>query len=185
MMARRLFLIGFAVALLAAFGCSGDDGGTSTPGIACSDGGDASPNAVAMSCGGTTDGTTEEVDVVMGGPASGSPTKLLGMNFDVTYDPLKLEFVPAESYPSAVFTEALPAVTLLDGQPGRVVVSIQQVGGVLVSVGPGQHVVLKLYFRRAGGATFGPTALDFDLGKSEATSASTAIGFENGLALSY
>ena len=47
MMARRLFLLGFAAALLTALGCSssGGDGGTPSPAIVCVDGGAALANA--------------------------------------------------------------------------------------------------------------------------------------------
>jgi len=185
MMARRLFLFGFAAALLTAFGCSsGDDGGTTPAALACSDGGAAAANAVNMSCGGATGGTTEQVDVVLGGPAAGSTT-LRGFNFDVTYDPAKLEFVQAASYTSPLLSpNALVAVSLFNGQPGRVVVSIQEFGGFAdVAVGAGQHNVLSLSFRRVTGATFGPTPLTLE--NAEATTASTAISFASGLALSY
>ena len=183
MIARRLFLVGFAAALLTAFGCSSSGGGTPSPALACSDGGAAAANAVTMSCGGATDSTTEQVDAVMGGPVSGSTT-LRGLNFDVTYDSSKLDFVPAGTYTSPLFPNALIAVTLSNGQPGRVVVSIQRVGGDPdVTVTAGQHIVLSLSFRRAAGTTFGPTPLTFE--NAEATSASAAISFASGLALSY
>ena len=184
MTARKLFLLGFAAALVAALGCSNtDDGGTPSPALACSDGGAAGVNAVNLSCGGATDSTTEQVNVVMGGPAAGS-TALRGLNFDVTYDATKIDFVPAASNTSALFPNALVAVTLFNGLPGRVVVSIQQVGGDPdVSVAPGQHVVLSLSFRRAAGTTFGPRPLALE--NAEATGASTAIGFSSVLALSY
>ena len=183
MIARRRFLLGFAAALLTAFGCSsGGDGGTTTPALACIDGGAAAANAVTMTCGGASDSTTEQVDVVMGGPAVGTTT-LRGLNFDVTYVTSNLEFVPAASYTSPLFPGALVAVALSNGQPGRVVVSIQKVGGSVVSVGAGQHDVLSLSFRRVTGATFGPTLLAFE--NAEATTASTAISFVIGLALAY
>jgi len=178
MMARRLFLLGFAAALLTAFGCS--SGGAQ---LGCSDGGAAAANAVNMKCGGATDSTTKQVDVVMGGPASGSTT-LRGLNFDVTYVPSNLEFLPAANSTSPLFPGALVAVTLFNGEPGRVVVSIQQTGDLpVVTVGTGQHVVLSLSFRRVPGTTFGPTPLALE--NAEATTASTAISFAGGLALSY
>jgi len=178
MMVRRLFLLGFAVALPMAFGCS-----SGSDKLGCGDEGAAAANAVAMSCGGATDSTTEQVDIVLGGPASGSTT-VRGLNFDVTYDPAKVEYVPAASDASALFPSALVAVTLFNGQPGRVVVSIQEFGGLPpVQVGAGQHVVLSLSFRRAAGTTFGPTPLAFE--NAEATSASPAVNFAAGLALSY
>jgi len=187
MIARKVFLLGFASALLTALGCSsGGDAGTNTPALACSDGGDAAANAVNMNCVGATDGTTEKVNVVMGGPTSGTTT-LRGFNFDVTYDPSKLEFVPAASYTSPLFpSSALVVVKLFNGDQGRVVVSIQQVSGVPdVDLGAGQHIVLSLSFRRVAGASFDPTPVEFDPLSSEATAASSAVGFLSGLALSY
>jgi hypothetical protein len=172
-------LLGFAAALLTAFGCSS---GTNPAQLACSDGG-AAANAVTMTCGGATNSTTEQVDVVMGGPASGSTT-LRGLNFDVTYVTSNLEFVPAASFTSPLFPGALVAVTLFNGQQGRVVVSIQQPGGLPdVAVGADPQVVLSLSFRSVAGVTFGSTALTF--ANAETTAASTAISFLSGLALSY
>jgi len=180
MMVRRLILLGFAAALPMAFGCGSDSNSAK---LGCSDGGAAPANVVTLSCAGATDSTTEQVDVVLGGPASGSTT-LRGLNFDVTYDPSKLAFVPAAADLSALFPNALVAVTLFNGQPGRVVVSIQEFGGLPdVAAGAGQNVVLSLSFRRAAGTTFGPTPLMLE--NAEATAASTAIGFVDGLALSY
>jgi len=189
MMARRLFLLGFAAALLTALGCSssGGDGGAS-PAIACVDGGAAAANAITMTCAGATDSTTELVNVVLGGPASGT-TSLRGLNFDVTYDPSKLTFVSATNYTGGPFSTGalVPATALpLDPTP-HVVVSIQQVGGDPdVVIGAGQQVVmLHLSFARAPAATFGPTPLEFV--NAEATVASPAITFASvsGLALSY
>jgi len=173
MIARRLFLFGFVTALLTAFGCSsgGDGGGTTTP---------------ALLCGGSADGTIERIDVVIGGPASGSTT-LRGLNFDVTYDPTKLEFVSAASDTSDLFpSTALLVASLFDDQPGQVVVSIQQAGSDPDVVVPtGQHVAVSLSFRRVAGVTFTPTPLEFD--NAEATAASPTIGFPgvSGLAVSY
>jgi len=115
-----------------------------------------------MNCVGAIDSTTEQVNVVMGGPSSGSTT-LRGFNFDVTYDPSKLEFVQAASHTSPLFPpSALVLVRLSNGDQGRVVVSIQQVGGVPdVEVGAGQHIVLSLSLRRVAGATSDPTPLGF------------------------
>ena len=129
MMARRLFLLGFAAALLTALGCS-SSGGDPVPSaaIVCVNGGAAAANAVTLTCAGATDNTTEQVNVVLGGPASGSTT-LRGLNFDVTYDSSKLEYVPAVTDTSPLFSpNALVAVTLFNGQPGRMVVSIQEYG---------------------------------------------------------
>jgi hypothetical protein len=186
MIARRLFVLGFAVALPVAFGCSGGGGGgvsTTGPALACSDGGAAGSNSVGMTCAGATDASTAQINVSLGGPASGATT-LRGVNFDVTYDASKLEFVPAPSYTSALFPGALIAVTLLNNQQGRVVVSIQQPGALPdVLVTAGQHVVLVLSFRTVTGATFGPTSPTFE--NALATSASATITFTSGLALSY
>jgi len=188
-MARRLFLFGFAAALLTAFGCSnGGDSGAPAPGPAlqCGDASPAAANAVTLKCGGSTDGMTEQVNVVMGGPAS-LTTTLRGFNFDVIYDPSKLEFVSATSDTSDLFpSTALFSAALFSGQPGQLVVSIQQVGGVPdVVVDAGQHVALSLSFRRVAGATFAPTPLDFDPASAEATDASAAISFASGLTLAY
>jgi hypothetical protein len=186
MIVRRVFLLAFASALIAAFGCSGgsdDNGGGTPPAIVCTDGGAAAANGVTLTCGGASDSNTEQVGVVMGGPASGTTT-LRGLNFDVTYDPLKLDFVPAGTYPSALFPSALIAVQLANGQPGRVVVSIQEIGGNPdVAVGMGQHAVLTLAFARASGTTFVPTPLALE--NAEATDPSAAIVFSSTLALSY
>jgi hypothetical protein len=183
MRVRRLFVLGFAAALLTALGCSNsDNGGTTTnPALGCTDGGAVGADAVNTNCGGATDSVTEQVDVVMGGTAAGSTT-LRGLNFDVTYDPAKLTFVPAANYASPLFPSALVAVSL--SQAGRVVASIQQTGGDLaVTVPAGSNVVLSLAFQRVSGATFGPTPLTFQ--NAEATSPSTAITFASGVALSY
>jgi len=184
MTARRLFLLGFAVALLTAFGCSNsDDGGTSAPSLTCTDDGTPATNTVVLSCGGSSDDVSEQIGVVITGPAAGSTT-LRGLNFDVTYDPTKVTFAPSASYTSPLFPNALVAVTLFNGQQGRVVVSIQQPGGLpAVSVAPGPHDVLGLTFSRATGAAFNPSALLF--ANSEATASSAPIAFTNGLALSY
>jgi hypothetical protein len=161
MMVRRLFLIGFSAALAAAYGCSNgsDDnggGGTTTPTIRCSDGGPAAANGVTLVCGGTTSFTTENVTVVMGGPAAGTTT-LRGLNFDVTYDPAKVTFMSAGTT-SPSFPTALIAAQLANGTQGRLVVSVQQIGGAAdFSVAAGQHAVLTLTFARAAGATFTPT----------------------------
>jgi hypothetical protein len=120
--------------------------------------------------------------VTIVGPATGSTT-LQGVNFDLTYDATKLQFVPAASYTSPLFPGALVGVTLFDGQPGRVVVSIQNTGGVAVAVPAGQTLVLGLSFSAVAGATFAPTPVAFE--NAEATVASTAVTFGGALALSY
>jgi len=188
MIARRLFLLGFAAALITAFGCSSgsdnnDGGGTTPPGIACTDGGAAAANTVTMACVGATTSTTEQVNVVIGGPASGT-TSLRGLNFDVTYDPTKLDFLPAVTPTSPLFSSGLIAVSLENGVPGRVVVSIQQPGPLPnVLVPAGQYTVITLTFSRVSGMSFAPTPLAFE--NFEATGASAAIAFSSGLALSY
>jgi len=188
MIARRLFLLGFAVALAAAFGCSsGSDnsgGGTPTPALLCTDGGAAAANGVTLACGGALNSSTEKINVVMGGPSGGPATTLRGLNFDVIYDPANLDFVPASVYTSPLFPNALILVSLENGVPGRVVVSIQQPGSSPnVTVPAGQFGVLALTFARASGMSFTPTPLAFE--NFEATSASVAIAFTSDLALSY
>ena len=186
MTARSLFVLAFAAALLASFGCGGGDGngGTPAPALACSDAGTAAANSVTMSCGGATAGTTELVNVVMGGPAAGT-TDLRGFNFDVDYDPAKLEFVPAASYTSPPFAaNALILVTLENGVPGKVVVSIQQVSGDPdVSFPAGETVVLGLSFRTVSGIAVSPTPVTFE--NAEATSSSAAVSFASSLMVSY
>jgi hypothetical protein len=186
MSARRALVFCFASALLTAYGCGGggNDVATLPPSLACSDGGAVTPNTVALTCGAATDSETERVDVVLAGPASGTTT-LRGLNFDVTYDPTKIVFVPDASFTSPLFSpNALVAVTLLDNQPGHLVVAIQEFGGLPdVAVGAGPHIVIALSFQRAAGATFGPTPLSFV--NAEATSASPPITFVDGLLLSY
>jgi hypothetical protein len=136
-----------------------------------------------MTCGGATDSATEQVNVSLGGPGSGT-TSLRGLNFDVTYDPSKLEFVPAGNPTSALFPNGLVAVALFSNQQGRVVVSIQQpAGSPAVTVGAGQSVVVSLTFRSAPAMTFSPTPLAFE--NAEVTAASVAISFGSGLALAY
>ena len=184
MTVRRLFVLAFVVALLLGFGCSSSDyGNNSAPTLGCSDGGTAAANTVTLSCGGTTDNVSERVDVVMGGPLAGSTT-LRGLNFDLTYDTAKLAFIDAGSYTSPLFPNALVAVSLFNGQQGRVVVSIQQPGGSPdVQVAPGEHAVLILSFSRVTNTAFNPSALLF--ANTEATAASTPIDFANFVALSY
>jgi hypothetical protein len=185
MIARRWFLLGFAAAVAAGYGCSSSSSssGTSTPALSCTSGGAAAANGVTMTCGGAVDSQTEQVDVTMGGPSSGTTT-IRGLNFDVTYSTTNLTFVPAGNYVSPLFPGALIAVSLFNNQPGRVVVSIQTpAGSPDVSVAPGQHVALSLSFQRSAGMVFGPSPLTLE--NAEATSASATITFANGLALSY
>jgi hypothetical protein len=92
--------------------------------------------------------------------------------------------MPAASYTSPLFPGALVAVALANGQPGDVVVSIQQTGGSPdVSVAAGQHPVLSLSFQTATGVTVSPTPMVF--ANPQATSASATITFASALALSY
>jgi len=194
MILRSLFVLVFGVALLAAFGCGGgsSDNGSTGPALACTDGGAAAADAVTMTCGGATDSTTEQVNVVMGVPAAGA-TSLRGLNFDVTYDSTKLTFVSATNYTGGPFpAAALVVATALPNDPTpHVIVSIQQVGtDPDVVIGPGQHVMLHLSFTRTPAATFAPTPLVFDLATSEVTpptppTVPAVVTFGSALALSY
>jgi hypothetical protein len=183
-------LLAFATALLAGIGCSsgggGGDDGTTMPAFTCTDGGPPAANTVAMRCGGLTGGATERVDVMIGGPSSGSTT-LSGLNFDATYDPSKLEFVAVSSVASQLFpANALVVADLENGEQGRVVVSIHQVGGSPdVVVVTGQHLALSLSFRFVAGAMFGPTPVRFDTSRSEATDASATVSFAGDLKLAH
>jgi len=188
MIARRLFVLGFAAALITAFGCSSgndnnDGGGTTVPSIVCTDGGAPGANAVTLKCVGALNTSSEQVAVVIGGPSSGS-TSLRGLNFDITYDPANLDFIPAVTPTSPLFPNALVLASLENGVPGRVVVAIQQPGDMPnVAVPAGQHTVINLTFNRASGMSFLPTPLAFE--NSEATSSSAVITFASSLALSY
>src|SRR5262245_13548062 len=131
MIARRLFLAVFCTAALVAVGCGGgddDDGGTTTPSIACTDSGTVPASTVSPTCGSEPNAQTQNVDIVMSGPAAGT-TSVRGLNFDLTYDPAKLDFDPAATYTSPLFPNALIAVDLENGIPGRVLVAIQTTGG--------------------------------------------------------
>jgi len=189
MVVRGALIVGFATALLLSFGCGGSDtgSGATPPALACSDAGAAAANTVIMSCAGAIDGTTEKVNVVIGGPASGTTT-LRGLNFEVTYDPAKVVFVSATNGEGGIFPpSALVAPKAFPDDPiPHVVLAIQLVMGVPdVVVGAGQHVVMTLTFQGAPGATFAGTPLNFDLEKSEATSPSNPVTFASGLVLSY
>jgi hypothetical protein len=186
MIARASFALGFSLALLAGVGCGGSSsssGGSSTPALACTDAGSAAADGVTLLCGGALDTQTEQVNVTMGGPSSGSTT-LRGLNFDITYNPADVTFVPSGTYASPLFPGALVVVSLFNGQPGRVVASIQLTAGMPdVAVSTGQHLVLALSFQRTAGATFGASPLGFE--NAEATGASAPITFANGLAIYY
>lgn len=183
MTARRWFFLAFAAALLTSFGCGSDSnsgGGATGPAMSCADSGNAPANGVTLRCGALVNSATEQVDAVLGGPAAGNTT-LRGLNFDVVYDATKLDFVPAANYASALFPNALIAVT--SPTPGRVVVGIQQMGGDPdVSVASGQHVALSLSFT-VHGPTFPAIPLTFQ--NSEATAPSVPITFNSGLMLAY
>ena len=184
---RGLFVAGFAVALFLSFGCGGGSdsggGGPVPPALTCSTAGSAGPNTVTMDCGGLVDPNTERVEVMIEGPASGATT-LRGMNFDVTYDPAKLEFVPTANVTSPLFPDALILAALANAQQGRLIVAIQQPGNLGdVSVAAGVHPVINLSFRRVAAATFDPTPLVFE--RAQATAAVPAVTFASGLALEY
>lgn len=186
--ARGVTIAVFVLALLTSFGCSGGSdygsgGGSNPAALACADGGLAAADSVVLTCGGPDDDTTERVDVVLGGTASGTTT-LHGFSFDVSYDPSKLEFLPVSNPVSPLLPSALIAVSLANGQQGDVVVAIQQPGTLpSVQVPAGQNLVISLFFRRVSGATFGPTPLTF--ADAEATNPSSAVVFLNGLTLEY
>jgi hypothetical protein len=185
--AHLCILLGFLASLLTGVGCSSGGGeGTTMPALTCSDGGVPATNTVAMRCGGLSAGSTERVDVVIAGPSSGTTT-LRGLSFDAVYDPSKLEFSSASSATTELFAaNALVVAQLENGEQGRVVVSIQQVGGFPdVSVSAGQHVALSLSFRVVAGAMFGPTAVQFDPAQSEATGASATVAFGGDLKLAH
>lgn len=180
---RRLFLFAFAAALLAGLGCSNDSGGSAAPALVCTDGGNAAANSVNTNCGGALDSVTEQVDIIVGGPAAGSTT-LRGLNFDVTYDPAKLTFMPAASYTSPLFPAPDALIAVSSPVAGRVIASVQQTGGVApVSVTPGQYVVLSLTFQSVSGVTYAPTPISLE--NYDATSPSTAISFASGTAIAY
>lgn len=185
MTANKWIGLGFAAALLTAIGCSsGGGGGTSSPTLGCSSGEVPVNNGVGLICGPATGSSSELVHVVMTGPASGA-TDLLGLNFDVTYDPAVLEFVPSVGDVSPLFPDALVVVNLFNDSPGRLVVSVQQTGGSLASVGIDGGIAVSLGFKRASGvATFGPTDIKFD--NAEATTPSAPITYgTTALTLSY
>jgi hypothetical protein len=186
--AHRWILPAFAMALLTGVGCSsgGGGGGATMPALTCSDGGLPGTNTVVMRCGGVTAGSTERVDVVIGGPSFGVTT-LRGLNFDVVYDPSMLEFVSMSSAASQLFpASALASAELENGEQGRVVVAIHQVGGAPdVAVATGQHLALSLSFRVVADATFSPTPVQFDPSSSEATEASATVSFAGDLRLAH
>ena len=187
MMARRLFLLGFATALLTAFGCSsGGDVSTTSPAFVCADGGAAAANAVTMVCGGATAGT-QQVDVVMGGPAT-----LSGLSFNVMYDGDNLVYdsfdatAAGQLFPGALIS-VVPS-TEPNSAPGYkdVVVAIQMTGGTALTDVAGRHLVLSLNFTHRPGTTFGSTPLAFNIERTlTATPATAGTTFASSLMLSY
>jgi len=183
---RGVFVAGFALALFSSFGCGGGSdnggGGPTPPALSCTEGGTGGSNIVTLECGGLINSTTERVDVVIEGPGSGTTT-LRGLNFDVTYDPAKLEFVAA-SATSPLFPDALILTGLANGQQGRLIVAIQQPGDQGdVGVAAGVHPVFNLSFRRVGTDTFDPTPVSFE--RANATAAVPTVTFANGLSVGY
>jgi len=186
MMARRLFLFLFAAALLTAFGCSSGGDVSVSPTFACTDGGTPVANAVTMTCGGSTY-ATQQVDVVIGGPAT-----LSGLSFNVMYDGDNLVY---DSYDASAASQLFPGALILvtpstepNSVPGYkdVVVAIQMTGGMALTDVAGSHLVLSLTFARAPGATFGATPLDFNIDRTLTATPSTAgTTFASNLALSY
>jgi len=154
------------------------------PGYGCTDLGLAGENNVRMTCGGLIDSDTERVDIVLGGPASGSTT-LRGLEFSVPYNHV-LEFLPDASYTSPLFgPNAEISVTQPSGVPDFLNISIREPDTIVdpVSVDAGQHTVLSLKFRRRAWQSFGPVYLTFQ--GALAVSASTPISFSNTVSLYY
>ena len=175
--------LGLAAALLTAMACGGGGGGpdVSTPQLACT-GSAGGTDSVGMTCGSRVDSATERIDVVVVGPASGTTTSM-GFNFDVTYDASKVQFMGSSAV-SDLIPNGLVAVSLSNGQQGRLIVSVQQPGNLApVSVGPGQFTLLTLDFQTVSGAKFGPTPLAFD--NADATSASSPVTFASTLELAF
>jgi hypothetical protein len=172
-----------ALMTLASCDSGGGNGMVHSAKFTCSAAGVIAADTVGVTCGGTTDSITETVDVVVIGTPTGSTTAR-GFNFDVTYDPSSLEFVPSTSNLSPLFPDALIAVGLFNGTQGRLVVSVQQPGGLPdVTIGAGQQTILALSFRRVSGATFGPTPLTIE--NADATGASASVTFVSTLKLAY
>lgn len=151
--------------------------------IVCASSGAPSPEVVAMTCAGRLSDVTERIDIVVGGP-TGEPTTVRGFNFDIQYDPASLEFVADAAYTSPLFPDAFVAVSLLDGQQGRVVVTVQQPGTLPdVAFGSGKNKIIGLTFRRVPGATFDHSRLVFQ--NADAIGASKFISFVANVSLSY
>jgi hypothetical protein len=186
MRARRLFLFLFAAALLTALGCSNGGDVTVSPNFACTDSGTPAANSVTMTCGGATY-ATQQVDVVIGGPAT-----LSGLSFNVMYDADNLVYqsfdasAASQLFPGALISVAPSAEP--NSVPGYkdVVVAIQMTGGTALTDVAGQHLVLSLTFARAPGATFAPTPLGFNVERTlTATPATAGTTFASSLMLSY
>ena len=184
MMVRKLFLFLFAAALLTAFGCSSGGDVSVSPTFACTDSGTPGANAVTMTCGGSTY-ATQQVDVVIGGPAT-----LRGLTFSVMYDADNLVY---DSYDASAASQLFPgALILVTESPSSVtgykdvVVGIQATGGTALTDAAGQHLVLRLTFKRAPGTTFASTPVVFDSGESlEATPSTAGTTFASNLAVTY
>jgi len=186
MMARRLFLFLFAAALLTAFGCSSGGDVTVSPTFACTDSGTPVANSVTMTCGGATY-ATQQVDVVLGGPAT-----LSGLSFNVMYDGDNLVY---DSFDASAASQLFPGA-LISVAPSTepnsvtgykdVVVAIQMTGGTALTDVAGRHLVLSLTFTRAPGTTFGPTPLEFNIERTlTATPVTAGTTFASSLMLSY
>ena len=187
MRTRRAYLFLFAAALLTAFGCdNGGDVATTSPAFDCVDGGLASANAVTLECGAAS-AETQQVDVVIGGPATVS-----GLSFNVMFDGTKLAYTAYDaSGVNALFPGAL--VTVVEStEPNSaagykdVVVAIQMTGGTALTDTAGQHVVLTLNFQRTSATLFGPTPLEFNDERTlTATPVTAGTTFGSNLTLSY
>ena len=186
-MTRGLAWFLLAGALLTGLGCSDyPDLITTVPALTCEDGGAAAANTVALTCGETT-GDTQQVNVVLGGPATVS-----GLSFNVMYDGSSLDY---DSYDASTVHQFFPGALVSivpsiepNSVPGYqdVIVAIQMTGGTGLTGDPGQHVVLTLNFRRISGAVFGPTPLTFNLERTlTATPATAGTTFASDLVLAY
>ncbi len=186
MMARRLFLFLFAVALLTAFGCSSDDNVTVSPTLTCTDSGTPVANSVTMVCGGSTY-PTQQVDVVISGPAT-----LSGLSFNVMYDGDNLVY---DSFDASAASQLFPGALILvapstepNSVPGYkdVVVAIQMTGETALADVSGRQLVLSLTFAVAPAATFAPSPLEFNIERTlTATPATAGTTFASSLMLSY
>jgi len=182
-----VYLFLFAAVLLTAFGCdSGSDVTTTTPAFVCDDGGPAGANGVTLGCG-AANADTQQVDIVLGGPATVS-----GLSFNVMFDGSKLAYA---SYDASGVNDLFPGalVSVLESSepnsvPGfkDVVVAIQMTGGTALTDAAGQHVVLSLNFQRASATLFSPTPLEFNDERTlTATPVTAGTTFASSLTLAY